>query len=48
MNSNNGWLGQLPVQHTVQQNYQVAGTQQGHIPVDFQNQASAAKPMNPV
>jgi apolipoprotein N-acyltransferase len=25
MSSNNGWSGQLPVQHTVQQNYQVAG-----------------------
>jgi hypothetical protein len=25
MNSNNGWSGQLPVQHIVQQNQQVAG-----------------------
>jgi hypothetical protein len=27
MSSNNGWSGQLPVQHTVQQNQQVAGIQ---------------------
>ena len=25
MSSNNGWSGQLPIQHTVQQNQQVAG-----------------------
>jgi hypothetical protein len=25
MSSNNGWTGQLPVQHAVQQNQQVAG-----------------------
>ena len=31
MRSNNGWSGQLPVQHTVQQNQQVAGIQQGHM-----------------
>jgi hypothetical protein len=47
MSSNNGWSEQLPVQHIVQQNYQVAGIQQGHIQAGFQNQASAAQPMNP-
>jgi hypothetical protein len=47
MSSNNGWLGQLPVQHTVQQNQQVARIHQGHMQTDFQNQASAAQPMNP-
>jgi hypothetical protein len=47
MNSNNGWSGQLPVQHTVQQNQQVAGIHQGHMQAGFQNQASAAQPMNP-
>jgi hypothetical protein len=31
MNVNNGWSGQLPIQHTVQQNHQVAGIQQGHM-----------------
>jgi hypothetical protein len=41
MNSNNSWSGQLPVQHTVQQN------QQGHMQAGFQNQASATQPMNP-
>ena len=41
MNSNNGWSEQLPIQHTVQQNYQVAGTQQGHIQGGVQNQTSA-------
>jgi hypothetical protein len=35
MRSNNGWSGQLPVQHTVQQNQQVAGIQQGHMQADF-------------
>jgi hypothetical protein len=25
MNTNNGWIGHLPFQHTAQQNYQVAG-----------------------
>jgi apolipoprotein N-acyltransferase len=35
MSSNNGWSGQLSVQHTVQQNYQVAGIQQGHIQAGF-------------
>jgi hypothetical protein len=47
MNSNNGWSGQLPVQHTVQQNPQVAGIHQGHMQAGFQNQTSAAQPMNP-
>jgi hypothetical protein len=47
MSSNNGWIGQLPVQHTVQQNQQVAGIQQGHMQASFQNQVSAAQPMNP-
>jgi hypothetical protein len=47
MSSNNGWLRQLPVQHAVQQNQQVAGIQQGHMQASFQNQASAAQPMNP-
>ena len=46
MNANNGWLGQLPFQHTAQQNHQVAGVQQGHMQVGFQNQAPAAQPMN--
>jgi hypothetical protein len=41
MSSNNGWSGQLPVQHAVQQN------QQGHMQAGFQNQASAAQSMNP-
>jgi len=31
MNANNGWLGQLPFQHAVQQNHQVAGIHQGHM-----------------
>jgi len=48
MKSNNGWSGQSPIQHTVQQNYQVVGTQQGHIQASFQNQASALQSMNPV
>jgi hypothetical protein len=47
MSSNNGWSGQLPVQHAVQQNYQVAGIQQGHMQASFQNQASAAQSMDP-
>ena len=47
MSSNNDWSGQLPVQHTVQRNQQVAGIQQGHMQAGFQNQASAAQPMNP-
>jgi hypothetical protein len=47
MSSNNGWSGQLPVQHTIQQNQQVAGIHQGHMQASFQNQASAAQPMNP-
>jgi hypothetical protein len=47
VSSNNGWSGQLPVQHAVQQNYQVAGIQQGHMQASFQNQASAAQPMDP-
>jgi hypothetical protein len=47
MSSNNGWLGQLSIQHAVQQNQQVAGIQQGHMQAGFQNQASAAQPMNP-
>jgi hypothetical protein len=47
MSSNNGWSGQLPVQHAVQQNYQVAGIQQGHMQAGFQTQASAAQPMDP-
>jgi hypothetical protein len=47
MSSNNGWSGPLPVQHAVQQNYQVAGIQQGHMQAGFQNQASTAQPMNP-
>jgi len=46
MNANNAWLGQLPFQHTVQQNHQVAGVQLGHMQVGFQNQAPAAQPMN--
>jgi hypothetical protein len=46
MSSNNGWSGQLPVQHAVQQNQQVAEIQQGHMQAGFQNQASAAQPMN--
>jgi len=46
MNANNGWLGQLPFQHTAQQNHQVAGVQQGHMQVGFQNQAPTAQPMN--
>ena len=32
----------------MQQNHQVAGIQQGHMQVGFQNQASAGQPMNPV
>jgi len=48
MNANNGWLGQLPTQHIVQQNHQVAGIQQGHMQIGFQNQASATQPMNPI
>jgi hypothetical protein len=47
MSSNNGWSGQLPVQHAVQQNYQVAGIQQGHMQAGFQNQTSAAQLMDP-
>jgi hypothetical protein len=47
MSSNNGWTGQLPIQHAVQQNQQVAGIQQGHMQAGFQNQASVAQPMNP-
>jgi hypothetical protein len=47
MSSNNGWSGQLPIQHMVQQNQQVAGIQQGHMQAGFQNQASVAQPMNP-
>jgi hypothetical protein len=47
MSSNNGWSGQLPVQHAVQHNYQVEGIQQGHMQADFQTQASAAQPMDP-
>jgi hypothetical protein len=47
MSSNNGWTGQLPIQHAVQQNQQVAGIQQGHMQAGFQNQASTAQPMNP-
>jgi len=39
-------LGQLPFQHTVQQNHQVLGVQLGHMQVGFQNQATAAQPMN--
>jgi hypothetical protein len=44
MSSNNGWSGQLPVQHAVQQNYQVA---EDHMQAGSQNQASVAQPMNP-
>jgi hypothetical protein len=47
MSSNNGWSGQLSIQHTVQQTQQVVGIQQGHVQAGFQNQASAAQPMNP-
>jgi hypothetical protein len=47
MSSNNGWSGQLHVQYAVQQNYQVAGIQQDHIQAGFQNQMSAAQPMDP-
>jgi hypothetical protein len=47
MNSNNSWSGQFPAQHTIQQNQQVAGIHQGHMQADFQNQASAAQPINP-
>jgi hypothetical protein len=47
MNANNSWSGQFPTQHTVQQNQQIAGIHQGHMQADFQNQASAALPMNP-
>jgi hypothetical protein len=47
MSSNNGWTGQLPVQHAVQQNQQVVGIQQDHMQAGFQNQASVAQPMNP-
>jgi hypothetical protein len=47
MNSNNSWSGQFPVQHIVQQNQQVAGIHQGHMQAGFQNQASAAQPINP-
>jgi len=35
MDANNGWSGQLPIQHVVQQNHQVAGIQQGHMQVGF-------------
>jgi hypothetical protein len=35
MSSNNGWSGQLPVQHIVQQTQQVAGIQQGHMQAGF-------------
>jgi hypothetical protein len=47
MSSNNGWTGQLPIQHAVQQNQQVTGIQQSHMQAGFQNQASAVQPMNP-
>jgi len=43
MNANNGWTGQLVFPHTTQQN-QVAGIQQGHMQVGFQNQASVGQP----
>jgi len=46
MNANNGWSGQLPFQHTAQQDPQVAGVQQGHMQVGFENQAPAPQPMN--
>jgi len=46
INTNNGWSGQLPFQRTTQQNHQVAGVQQGHMHVGFQNQAPVAQPMN--
>ena len=46
MNANNGWTGQLVFPHTTQKNHQVAGVQQGHMQVCFQNQALAVKPMN--
>jgi len=35
MNTNNGWLGQLPISHIVQRNHQVAGVYQGHMQVGF-------------
>jgi hypothetical protein len=35
MSSNNSCIGQLPVQHVVQQNQQVAGIQQGHMQAGF-------------
>jgi hypothetical protein len=35
MNSNNGWSGQFPAQHTVQQSQQVAGIHQGHMQASF-------------
>jgi hypothetical protein len=35
MSSKNGWSGQLHVHHTVQQNYQVARIQQGHMQAGF-------------
>jgi hypothetical protein len=47
MSSNNGWSGRVPVQHTIQQNQQVAGIQQGHMQAGFQNQASVTQPINP-
>jgi hypothetical protein len=34
-------------QHTVQPNQQATGVHQGHMHAGFQNQASAAQPMNP-
>jgi hypothetical protein len=42
-----GWSGQLPIQHTVQQNQQVAGIHQGYMQAGFQNQASATQSINP-
>jgi len=48
VNVNNGWSGKLPTQHTVQQNHEIVGIQQGHMQSGIQNQASTAQPMNPV
>jgi len=46
MNTNNGWTRQLIFPHATQQNHQVAGVQQCHMQVGFENQAPAGQPMN--
>jgi len=46
MNTNSCWTVQLVFPHTTQQNHQVAGVQQGHMQIGFQNQAPAGQQMN--